>query len=46
MFADDPIHTTLPVELRGIRFPSTMEGAKLTTRSEWSPVRFRSPYNY
>jgi hypothetical protein len=30
-----PIQTTLPVELRGIRFPSTIEGAKLTTRSEW-----------
>ena len=30
-----PIQTTLPVELRGIRFPNTIEGAKLTTRLEW-----------
>jgi len=35
MFAKDPIQTTLPVELRDIRFPSTIEGAKLTTRLEW-----------
>jgi hypothetical protein len=35
MRAEDPIQTTLPVELRGIRFPSTIEGAKLTTRLEW-----------
>ena len=31
-----PIQTTLPVELRGIRFPSTIEGAKLTARLEWA----------
>ena len=32
---EDPIQTTLPVELRGVRFPSTIEGDKLTTRLEW-----------
>ncbi len=33
--AEDPVQTTLPVELRGMRFPSTMERAKFTTRLEW-----------
>ena len=35
MFAEDRIQTTLSVELRDIRFPSTIEGPKLTTRLEW-----------
>jgi len=35
VFAEDPIQATLPVELRGIRFPSTIVRTKLTTRLKW-----------